>query len=143
MRKQQMALALAAMFWTAGCGDDGFTGPAVQDMAGEYVVSGSRGVFIFSTDAQSWDLAAEGSEVRLKIHANGTTEGRLYVPAATETAEPLEADLSGRWFVENNMIYFAQNEQNLIGAMEFHRRGNELHAERQFLDGNVRLTLVK
>lgn len=137
------AILLLAAVAPAACDSGEFNGPGQNEITGEYTVSAAKGEFIFTTDTDSWDLASEGSIVSLKVFANGTTSGRLYIPAATETAEDMEEDLSGRWMVQGNIIYFAQTHQNLIGAMEFERIGNELRAERQFIDGHVKLRLVK
>lgn len=140
--KRHVFLLLAALAPVA-CGDAGFTGPGNDEIAGEYVASAERGQFTFATEAEKWDLTREGSIVQLQIFTNGTTAGRIFIPAEDESAETYEASLAGRWFMEGQTIYFAMNEPNLVGNMEFRRAGNQLHAERQFVDGMVTLTLVK
>jgi hypothetical protein len=134
-RKNALTLAAAAV---AACGGD-FTGPVPPEVAGEYQVS----EFFYSENGTTWDLAAEGSIIELHLFQNGTTGGRIFVPAASATAQDYEADLAGVWMVNNDTVYVTQTIPTIISSMGLVINGDQLHGEQQFGAALIRVTLVR
>ena len=67
MSLTRSAILLLAAVVPAACGSDGYGGPNSNEITGTYTVSAAKGEFVFTTEADSWDLASEGSVVTLQI----------------------------------------------------------------------------
>jgi len=143
MSWKRSAFLLAAAVLPAACGDGFYTGPTIMSIPGHYVASNARGEFFYTADQKTWNLAQEGSVVDLTISSNGTTTGRIFVPAENENAESYEASLAGTWMTRGDTVFFTQKEPTVVSTMAFIFDGQKLRAERNYIDGYVKLTLVR
>lgn len=100
------AVALAAI---AACSDEP-AGP-MDAFAGSY----DAVEWIITTDTDSWDLLEGGGHLRITLHADGSTEGELFIPAGVAPApgrQPPDGPvdervaLAGTWTLEGDVVRF-------------------------------------
>lgn len=140
------ALLLAALVVPAACSDAPMSPTGGPEIAGRYSLVPGRGEFFFiNTDGKTYDLAKEGSQVTVDISPNGTIKSHIFVPAEGPGAEDYQVDLNGTWAMQNNVIYFSHTngEATVLSTIPFVVNGDMLVGERQYIDGYVKLTIVK
>ena len=130
---------LALVSVLAGCGDDAPFAPTTENVAGSY----SATTFTVATATGTVDLLALGSEVDVTLSSDGTTTGRLFVPASGEVGEDVEADLTGTWALDGSTVTFDQEGDTFLRDVEFTATRNRLTADGTFGNETVRLVLAK
>jgi hypothetical protein len=108
---QKPAFVLAFAVSAAACGDSNApTGVPVGDYTAiQFVTTGSSG--------QRNELAA-GSTLTLNLASNGTTSGHLHV-AASASNPVLDADMTGTWREEGNVVTVSQAADTFVKDMPF------------------------
>jgi hypothetical protein len=106
--KSTVLLAFAV---SAACGDSNAPrgGPVGDYTAIQFVTTGSSG--------QRDELAA-GSTLNLNLASNGTTSGHLHVAASASNPE-LDADMTGTWREDGNVVTVSQAADTFVKDMPF------------------------
>lgn len=136
---------LAALLVLAACGgdDNGFS-PTAETVAGTYTAS----VFTLTTptgtaDSTTADLLALGASVNVTLDADGTTSGRLFVPAGNDDGSDLDVDLAGTWTLSGNKVTFNQTGDSFITDAQFTAGPGTLSGEEEVETAVIRLVLRK
>ena len=130
---------LVVVFLMATCGDDDPSGPSPEEIAGSYEAT----ALLFSDGEDQRNLLQEGAFVDITMHADGTTEGDLFIPALTGGA-PLQADLAGTWEVERDLVTFHPDAGTLLSDAPFLWGGDGVLGTRFYTeDGVLDLTLTR
>jgi hypothetical protein len=137
MRLQRASAALACAFalTIAACGDNGPKVLTPQAVAGTYVAT----TLLATTGGSTTNMLASGASVTLILGADGTTSGRLFVPASI--TPQVDAPLTGTWtFFNATDIDLASNSDTFLRDMLFTVGGNTLVGDQTF--GAVRIQIV-
>jgi hypothetical protein len=86
------------------------TGPEVVDAAGSYQATTLRA----SVGGLQIDALAAGGSLNVTLHPNGTTTGRLFVPASATQGEELDEDLAGTWTQTGNTVQFSHPTDTFV-----------------------------
>jgi hypothetical protein len=80
-------------------------------VAGSYAASTSFGTLTFTSlsDGVTTDWLAAGASLSLGLNANGSVEGRLFVPGGDEDGTDLDEDMVGTWVLDGSIVRFQQN----------------------------------
>jgi len=93
---------LAALVGAGGCGD-GSVGP--EEVAGRY----SATTFAVQINGATTELLSRGASVDLELRADGTTAGRIILPAVSGVQlTPVDHDLAGTYTVGSNVVRLSQ-----------------------------------
>ncbi len=88
--------------WLAACGD-GALAPA--EVAGQYTAT----TFTIQLNGVTTELLARGASVNLQLKADGTTTGRLIMPAVSGVQlNPVDHDLAGTYLLSDDVIRLSQ-----------------------------------
>lgn len=141
-------LALLACLALPACSDLGYEPVSGPTLAGTYVIDATHGEFLYTDDqGHTYDLAAEGSKVSLKINSDGSILTYIFVPAENESAQTYEVEAGGTWqLLNHNTVAFSHGsaaEPTVISTMPFVVVGNQLVGRKQYTDGAVSMTLVR
>jgi hypothetical protein len=117
----------------------------VQAVAGTYGASGEFGAFTFTTTSTGvvTDWLEQGAGISLRLNANGTTEGELFVPGADEDGTDVEEDLSGTWQLAGNVVSLDHDADTFLRDVPFTVVANRLEVDHTFSETRVRLTLQR
>lgn len=156
--KTRRFIPILAAVATLACGDDG-TGPGVAtraDVAGDYTSASDLAAMSFTTteNGTSVDWLEAGAELSLLLATNGSTEGRLFIPATDPDLahyfEPddlergfLEADMAGSWTLENGVVRLEQEADSFMRDLEFTYADGTLSGEETFSGVLVSVVLVR
>jgi hypothetical protein len=138
MRRQASRFVPAALTLLLACGGDSFT-PTEETVVGTYEAA----EFTITTGGSTTDLLLAGATVDATLAADGTTSGRLFVPAAGEGGADLDEDLTGTWTLDGETVTFDQTADTFIRDAEFIAGRNTLTGEGTFNGVAVFLQLVK
>lgn len=138
---------LAAMLLTAGCGDQGQgPDPQVALVAGTYSAEGSFGAVVFTTrradGTDTTDWLAEGASIRLNLHEDMTTSGRLYIPGGDEDGSDMDEDLTGTWTLQGNRVSLDHEADTFLRDMDLFFDGERLEGEETW-SVTVRVELMR
>ncbi len=142
IHKLAVLLLLATTSVSTGCSDS--LSPeeqAIQEAVGDYVADNSGGIFRIENTAGNivQDLLAAGSRLRLKLNADGTTEGQMFIPGSSENGDDFDANMAGRWSIAGTTIRFTQLADTFVKDTPFEKDGDTLASHSNLSDG---LTLV-
>jgi len=140
MRLQRASAALACAFalTIAACGDSGPTVPTQQSVAGTYAAT----TFLATTGGVTTNLLTSGASVTLILGADGTTSGRLFIPASV--TPQVDTPLTGTWtFFSATDIDLASNSDTFLRDMLFTVAGNTLVGDQTFNATRIQIVLTK
>jgi hypothetical protein len=125
---------LAAAVVAAGCGEDGQgLNAQLALVAGRYSAEGAFGAVAFTTTRQDGtetvDWLAKGASIRLDLHEDMTTSGRLYVPGADEGGGDMDEDLTGTWTLQGNRVSLDHEADTFLRDMDLVFDGERLLGE--------------
>lgn len=91
------------------------------------------------------DVLRMGVELEIRLHPNGTTTGRFFVPAELNDDDDgaYTADLQGTWTLNGDTVQFNHSADTLIRDMKFRVEGSRLVGEESFGGGTLRIVLEK
>lgn len=118
-------IALATLFpllAVMACGSDNSTGPDMDDVSGAYDAT----TFTASALGTDHDLLQSGASIHLVLEADGTTTGRLIVPASDLTGESVDADLAGTWSLKGSTVTLSQDADTFIRDVPLTVDGSQL-----------------
>lgn len=131
------ALTCVGVF-TAGCGSDSVTDPAVTALAGTYVVT----EFTTTENEVITNQLDLGANATLVLMADGATSGHVFVPADGEDG-PLDADLSGTWRLDGSTVTLSHGADTFLRDMPLTVVGNTLVGDQTILDTRVQITFTR
>lgn len=123
----------------------------IQAVAGVYGASGAFGALTFTTvdSGNVTDLLDAGASISLRLNADGTTEGELFIPGAGEDGSDVDESLAGTWHLAGGTVTLEHDADTFLREMQFTIVGGRLEGDRTFgqsADGSgtrVRLTLQR
>ena len=138
IQRASAALMCAAALTIAACGDSGPTIQSQQSVAGTYVAT----TLLTTTSGVTTNLLNAGATITLVLNADGTTSGRLFVPASISTA--IDQQLTGTWsFFDATDIDLASNSDTFLRDMLFTVTGNALFGDQTFGSTRIQVVLTK
>ena len=140
MRLQRASAALACAFSLAvtACGDNGPTLPSQQVVVGTYAAT----TLLTTTGGATTNQLTAGASITLVLNTDGTTSGRLFVPAST--APQVDQQLTGTWsFFSPTDIDLASNSDTFLRDMLFTVTGNTLVGDQTFGATRIQVVLTK
>jgi hypothetical protein len=140
MRIQRASAALVCAFALsiAACGDSGPTVRSQESVAGTYVAT----TLLATTSGATTNLLNAGATITLVLNADGTTAGRIFVPASLSAA--IDQQLTGTWdFFDANDIDLASNSDTFLRDMLFSVSGNSLYGDQTFGSTRIQVVLTK
>jgi hypothetical protein len=142
-------LATAALVACDGSGNSPLTPEEGLAVSGTWAASpadgGESGAITFQADTAdiSRDMIAEGASIVLGLHPNGTTSGRLLIPANAEGVPDFDVDLTGTWRIEEGAVHLDHDADTFLRDMPFRLDGDRLIGDEQFGGVRVRLELER
>lgn len=117
----------------------------VQAVAGMYGAAGDFGALTFTTTSNGAvvDWLDEGATLSLRLNADLTTEGHLFVPGADEDGSDIDADLVGTWQLTNNIVTLAHAADTFLRDMALTANADRLAGDHTFSGTRIRLTLER
>jgi hypothetical protein len=88
------------------------------------------------------DQLAAGAAVHVILAADGSTTGRLFVPASG-TQPATDADLAGTWSQSGGIVTFHQSADTFVRDMPFSVRDEQLAGDATFGGVRVQMTLAR
>ena len=109
-----------------------------------YVIAGDyTAASLTTTNAGTvTDQLAAGATVRVVLAADGSTTGRLFVPALG-TQPATDADLAGTWSQSGDVVALHHNADTFLRDMPLTAHGQQLVGDRTFSGVRVQLTLAR
>lgn len=117
----------------------------VKAVAGVYGASGEFGAFTLTSlsSGEVTDWLDAGASISLRLNADGTTEGELFLPGASENGNDLEADLTGTWQLAGNVVTLDNDADTFLRDMPLMVVVSMLEGEHTSSGARVRLTLLR
>ena len=138
LQRASAAVACALALTIAACGDNGPNVPTQQSVAGTYTAT----TFLATTGGVTTNLLTSGATVTLILGADGTTSGRLFIPASV--TPQVDAPLTGTWtFFNATDIDLASNSDTFLRDMLFTIAGNTLVGDQTFNATRIQIVLTK
>lgn len=148
--KRIMAMAMLAAATALGaCDDEGGTGvdPAMAVVAGSYTAEGGFGAITFTSQEQGStevvDWLDAGASLVLRLRADGTTTGRLFVPGVDEDGGDLDENLAGTWSLSGSVVEFEHEADTFVRDMTFEYADGFLTGEETFSDTTLRVVMQR
>jgi|tagenome__1003787_1003787.scaffolds.fasta_scaffold19769771_2 hypothetical protein len=138
MRSIVAPLAVLSLALGACGGEDTFS-PTTETVAGSYAAS----AFTVTSSTGTTDLLANGATVTIVLATDGSTTGRLFVPAGAEGRGDLDVDLAGTWTLAGSSVTFAQGSDTFVRDVAFTAGRNSLTGNGTFSGETIHLILVK
>ena len=135
LRRISAALACAVALSVSACGDNGPTSP--QFVAGTYIAT----QLVTTTNGVATNQLAAGASVTLVLGVDGSTTGRLFVPASVSPA--VDQTLTGSWSLMNNEVDLTSNVDTFLRDMIFTVAGNSLIGDQTFGSTRIQIVLTK
>ncbi len=141
-------LLTASLAAGTGCDDDNPTGPnptAIQ-VAGSWSAadggSDAFGAIVFHADSvgAERDLVADGATIELVLAQNGTTSGRLFIPAGVAGVPDFDENLAGTWALVDGRVVLSHAADTFLRDMPLTLEGDRLVGDQRF--GGVRVRVV-
>ena len=127
--------ALVALALT-GCDDDPVT-PATPN--GAYEATFWTG----TTGGTTTDILAAGGSFEIVLAPQGTTTGRLFIPASVTGEGDYDSNLAGAWTQTGAVVQFSHPADTFVRDMPFTMQGSTLVGDRTFGDLRIRVTLTR
>lgn len=138
VKRASAALACALALTFGACGDNGPSVPTAANVAGTYMAT----TFLATTGGVTTNMLTSGASVTLILGADGTTSGRLFVPASV--TPQVDAPLTGTWsFFSATDIDIASNTDTFLRDMLFTVSGNTLVGDQTFNATRIQIVLTK
>ena len=138
LQRASTALACAIALTIGACGDNGPNVPTQQSVAGTYMAT----TFLATTGGVTTNMLTSGASVTLILGADGTTSGRLFVPASV--APQVDASLTGTWtFFSPTDIDISSTTDTFLRDMLFTVSGNTLVGDQTFNATRIQVVLTK
>jgi hypothetical protein len=135
--RESAALACAMVLFVAACGGDG-NNLVPRDVAGTYTAEDLK----TTTAGVTTNQLAAGASMSLVLNSDGTTLGRLFMPASTSPA--IDASMVGRWtLTPNGDIDLIQDADTFVRDMLFSVSDNTLTGDQVFGTTRIQLVLTK
>jgi len=134
-----------ALLPLASCGDPAAPAPdpaaqvTAADVAGNYKAT----TFITEDSGAGTDQIARGSLLELALDTSGTTAGRLFVPQGSEEGGDFDADLTGTWTQQGNVVAFDHDADTFVRDMPFTYADGRLWGDKTFGGTRVRVVLTR
>lgn len=111
----------------------------VASVAGTYVA-----VQLETTEAgETTDWLVDGASIRLELRVDGTTAGRMFIPAAGEEGGDLDADLAGEWSISGQEVHLDHDADTFLRDLPFRVLGRRLEGGGEFSGVRVQAVLVR
>jgi len=139
MRVQQFRRATAALVFAmsmAACGNDN-SPVSPLTVVGTYTAT----QLTTTTGGVTTNQLAAGATITLVLGADGTTVGRLFVPASTTPA--VDVSLNGTWQFTNGDIDLTSSSDTFLRDMLFTVSGNTLVGDQTFGATRIQVVLTK
>jgi hypothetical protein len=120
----------------AACDDDP-TAPA--DLTGAYEATS----FTATSGGTTTDVLAAGGSFTITLTPQGTTTGRLFIPASVTGEGDLDSNLAGTWMQSGSTVQFSHAADTFVRDMPFTIQGSTLVGDRTFGDNRIRVTLTR
>ena len=136
LRRATLALvSVVSLSMAAACGSDSPVSPL--SVAGSYTAT----MLTTTTGGVTTNQLAAGASVTLVLGTDGTTVGRLYVPASTSPA--VDASLNGTWNFSNGDVDLTSSTDTFLRDMLFAVNGNTLVGDQTFGATRIQIVLTK
>jgi hypothetical protein len=135
-RRATAALVCALSLSVAACGNDDLPVSPLT-LAGTYTAT----QLTTTTGGVTTNQLAAGASVTLVLSADGTTVGRLFVPASTSPA--VDVPLNGTWAYANGDVDLTSSTDTFLRDMLFSVEGNTLVGDQTFGATRVQIVLTK
>jgi hypothetical protein len=136
LRRATVALVSAlSLSVAAACGSDSPVSPLT--VAGTYTAT----MLNTTTGGVTTNQLAAGASVTLVLGTDGTTVGRLFVPASTSPA--VDASLNGTWNFSNGDVDLTSSTDTFLRDMLFAVNGNTLVGDQTFGATRIQIVLTK
>jgi hypothetical protein len=135
LHRAAAVLACAAALSVSACGDNGPTSPG--SLAGTYVAT----QLLTTTNGVTTNLLAAGASITLVLNADGTTTGRLFIPASFTPA--VDETLNGTWEFTNGDVDLTSSNDTVLRDLVFAVSGNALVADQTFDATRIQVVLTK
>lgn len=115
----KVLLITAAMMMATGCSEstepEGELVLTMQNLAGIYY-----GVtFTTEEDGVVTNQLRQGASIELILYAQGTTDGRLFIPADTAGGgSDLDVGLDGTWQLDDNIVTLSHSSDTFLEQMD-------------------------
>jgi hypothetical protein len=138
LQRASAALACALALTIAACGDNGPNVPTQQSVAGTYMAT----TFLATTGGVTTNLLTSGATVTLILGVDGTTSGRLFIPASV--TPQVDVPLTGTWaFFNATDIDLSSNSDTFLRDMLFTVAANTLVGDQTFNATRIQIVLTK
>jgi len=138
LQRASAALACALALTIAACGDNGPIVPTQQAVAGTYVAT----TLLTTTGGVTTNQLTAGATITLILNPDGTTSGRIFVPAST--TPQLDEPLTGTWsFFNATDIDIASSTDTFLSSMLFTVTGTALIGDQTFGATRIQVVLTK
>lgn len=135
-RRATAALVCAVSLSVAACGNDD-TPVSPLTIAGTYTAT----QLTTTTGGVTTNQLAAGASVTLVLSPDGSTVGRLFVPASTSPA--LDVSLNGTWSLSNRDVDLTSSADTFLRDMLFRVDGNTLVGDQTFGATRIQIVLTK
>lgn len=139
MRRSGLWVMAVAVLAGCGGGPTESTSPTMSSVAGSYTAT----TFTAANGTGMSDLLAAGASVSAVLNVNGTTTGRLVVPAAATGGTAIDEDLTGTWTLANTQVTFSQSADTFLRDLVFTVSGNTLVGNGAFSGTTLHVVLTK
>jgi hypothetical protein len=89
------------------------------------------------------DVLEAGGSFTITLTSQGTTTGRVFVPASVTGEGDFDADLAGTWTQSGSTIDFDHEADTFVRDMLFTLQGSTLVGDRTFSGVRVQVTLAR
>jgi hypothetical protein len=112
--------------------------PTQQSVAGTYVAT----TLLATTGGVTTNMLTSGASITLILNPDGTTGGRIFVPASV--TPQVDEPLTGTWnFFNATDIDIASNTDTFLRDMIFSVAGNSLVGDQTFGATRIQVVLTK
>lgn len=132
----------AAAIAASGCG--GGTEPADEVVLTRESLSGVYYGVTFTTEENEvvTDQLRLGATIELILYAQGTSAGRLFMPADTSGCCELDASLIGTWELDGNIVTLSLSTETFLNGMPLAFEETHLSGERTIDNVTYRVVLA-
>ena len=146
MKLSRIAPFFAAAVLLAACDtpNEAFH-PTSASVSGVYGASGNFGAFrLVTTDGEGTiDWLEAGASITLRLNADRTTSGELFIPGGDEDGNDYTADLTGTWSLNGNTVEFEHESDTFLRDMPFTVHRDRLEGDETFGETRVEVTLQR